>query len=49
MSSLPSRLNLVSKQVHGIREFAAYKDAQTCYIPATAQGGFDISTAKVKF
>jgi selenocysteine lyase/cysteine desulfurase len=33
--------------VHGIREFASYKGAQTVYIPTTSQGGFDIPTAKV--
>ncbi|KAF9550618.1 PLP-dependent transferase [Agrocybe pediades] len=32
--------------VHGVREFAAYKGARTCYIPSTSQGGFDIPTAK---
>ncbi|KAF5312158.1 hypothetical protein D9619_002565 [Psilocybe cf. subviscida] len=32
--------------VHGIREFASYKDGQTVYIPTTSQGGFDIPTAK---
>ena len=34
-------------QVHGTREFAAYRGARTCYIPSTSRGGFDVLTAKV--
>jgi molybdenum cofactor sulfurtransferase len=33
--------------VHGIRQFAARKEADVCYIDSTRQGGFDPSTAKV--
>ncbi|KAF8806613.1 PLP-dependent transferase [Phlegmacium glaucopus] len=32
--------------VHGIREFATYRGARTCYVPSTSRGGFDIPTAK---
>ncbi|KAF8161362.1 pyridoxal phosphate-dependent transferase [Crassisporium funariophilum] len=32
--------------VHGIREYATYKGARTCYVPSTPYGGFDVPTAK---
>lgn len=32
--------------LHGIRQFASRRAAQTHYIPATPTGGFDLSTAK---
>jgi hypothetical protein len=33
--------------VHGIREFAARRDARMCYIPSTPTGGLDVITAHV--
>ncbi|PPQ93853.1 hypothetical protein CVT25_013562 [Psilocybe cyanescens] len=32
--------------VHGIREFAKFKNAEVAYIPSTSRGGFDVPTAK---
>ncbi|KAF9529749.1 pyridoxal phosphate-dependent transferase [Crepidotus variabilis] len=32
--------------VHGIREFATHRNAQTVYIPSTSHGGFDTASAK---
>lgn len=34
--------------VHGIRQYAAEKNAQVSYIPATPQGGFYLDVAKVR-